>query len=93
MKYLPLLALIFCASTVHAEQNGATLPIRVNIIQCGEIERIIEACERESACCHFVPPETQDVIQVTERMDVAACSINSLDTNGRFNPLCVQTNE
>ena len=94
MKYLLLsLILLFSSSITHAGQSSAILNIRVNIIQCGEIERIVEACARETACCNFVPDEIEEDIKLTENTETSGCVPGEIQTENGLYPVCIETNE
>lgn len=73
----------------YAGQEGATLPIKVTIIQCGHREEIAKTCEEKPACCIFVDPELEE--ESIEIAKLNACDIHG-DDNGIY-PHCYEDGE
>lgn len=95
MKYFLLtLMLLFSMTTAYAEERSGVLPIRVTIIQCGELEYMNKACEHNNACCQFVMPEEIEEIQLTERTNIDnKCPPGYTNMGNDFRPLCIEINE
>ena len=82
-------------SPAIAEQRNTSLKIRARIIQCGSLDGIAEACERQSACCHFLEfVDAEHTREDTVKIAAHSCPPNNTgDGPVYIGPACKETIE
>ena len=97
MKYITIICLTLLTIMPHAfagEGASAVLNIRVGITQCGKMENIAKACERNSVCCVFIKDKAIEDFEIADAsLDSHSCTLDNTQTNGVYNPLCITNSE